>query len=52
MTLLGKSHHGRSEAEDTLTIISHGVESSIAGGRGDETDGREEAAKAPFVMFP
>jgi len=35
------SCHGRggSEAEDTLTMISHGVEISIAGGGGDEKDG-------------
>jgi len=29
---------GRSEAEDTLTMISHGVEISIAGGGADEKD--------------
>jgi len=38
VTLLGKSHQGRSEAEDTLTMISHGVEISIAGGGADEKD--------------
>jgi len=27
---LGRSHPGRSEAEDTLTITSHGVEIPIA----------------------
>jgi len=32
---------GRSEAEDTLTMISHGVEISIAGGGVDEKDGRK-----------
>ena len=30
---------GRSEAEGTLTMISHGVEISIAGGGADEKDG-------------
>ena len=39
VTLLGRSHPGRSEAEDTLTMISHGVEISIAGGGADEQDG-------------
>jgi len=29
---------GRSEAENTLTMISHGVEISIAGGGADEKD--------------
>jgi len=29
---------GRSEAEDTLAIISHGVEISIAGGAADKKD--------------
>jgi len=29
---------GRSEAEDTFTMISHGVEISIAGGGADEKD--------------
>jgi len=34
------SGHGwvRQEAEETLTIISHGVEISIAGGGADEKD--------------
>jgi len=39
VTLLGRCHRGRSEAKDTLTMISHGVESSIAGGGADEKDG-------------
>jgi len=34
VTLLGRSHQGRPEAEDTLTMISHGVEILIAGGGG------------------
>jgi len=38
MILLGRSHPGRTEAEDTLTIISHGVAISIAGGRVDQKD--------------
>ena len=38
VTLLGRSYRGRSEAEDTLTMISHGVEISIAGGGADEKD--------------
>jgi len=29
---------GRSEAEDTLTMISHGVEISITGGGAEEKD--------------
>jgi len=36
--LLGRSHQGRAEAVDTLTMISHGVEISIAGGGADEKD--------------
>ena len=36
--LLGRSHQGRAEAADTLTMISHGVEISIAGGGADEKD--------------
>jgi len=36
--LLGSSHQGRPEAEDTLTMISHGVEISISGGGDDEKD--------------
>ena len=39
MALLGRSHQGSPEAEDTLTMISHGVEISIAGGGADEKDG-------------
>ena len=40
MILLGRSHQGRPEAEDTLTMISHGVEISIAGGGADEKDAK------------
>jgi len=32
---------GRSGAEDTLTMISHGVEISIAGGGADEKEARK-----------
>ena len=39
VALLGRSHQGSPEAEDTLTMISHGVEISIAGGGADEKDG-------------
>jgi len=40
VALLRTSHRGRPEAEDTLTMISHGVEISIAGGGADEKDER------------
>jgi len=36
--LLVRSHQGRAEAGNTLTMISHGVEISIAGGGADEKD--------------
>ena len=38
MMLLGRSHHRRPEAGNTLTIISHGVEISLAGGGADMMD--------------
>jgi len=38
MTHLGRTHQGRSEVEDTLTMIPHGVEISIAGAGADEKD--------------
>jgi len=41
MLLLGRSHRERAEAEGTLTMISHGVEISMAGGGADEKDGRK-----------
>jgi len=41
VVLLGRSYQGRPEAEDTLTMISHGVEISIGGGGPDEKDGRK-----------
>jgi len=49
VTFLGRSQQGRSEAEDTLTIISHGVEISIAGGGADEKDERKYGAKPPYI---
>jgi len=39
--LLGRSHLGRAAAVDTLTMIPHGVEISIAGGGADEKDARK-----------
>jgi len=45
--LLGRSHQGRAEAGDTLTMISHGVEISIAGGGADEKD-EEIGGRAPL----
>ena len=41
VTLLGRNHQGRPEAEATLMMISHGVEISIAGGGADEKDERK-----------
>jgi len=46
--LLGRSHQGRAEAVDTLTMISHGVEISIAGGGADEKD---ERWRGLFYLF-
>jgi len=40
---------GRSEAEDTPTMISHGVEISIAGGGADEKDVKEIRGGVPFI---
>jgi len=37
--LLDRSHQGRPEADDTLTMISQGIRISIAGGGVDEKDG-------------
>jgi len=42
LTLLGRGHQGRSEAEDTLTMISHGAEISIAGGGADKKDEKKK----------
>ena len=38
MMLLGRSHQGTSQAEDTPTMISRGVEISIARGEADKKD--------------
>jgi len=46
--LLGRSHQGRAAAVDTLTMISHGVEISIAGGGADEKD-EESRLIVPLV---
>jgi len=40
MALLGRSHQGRPEVGDTLMMVSHGVEISIAGGGANEKDER------------
>jgi len=48
VALLGRSHRGSPEAEDTLTMISHSVEISIAGGGADEKDGAREGS---FFFF-
>jgi len=48
MILLGRSHQGRPEAAGTLTMISHGVEISIAGGGADQRDARQYEA---FWLF-
>jgi len=47
--LLGRSERGRPEAKDTLTMISRGVEISIAGGGADEKDGHEK--RGFFSLF-
>jgi len=51
LTLVGRSHQGRSEAEDTLTTISLGVEISIPGGGADEKDGAREGSCFFFLFF-
>ena len=48
---LGRSHQGRAAAVDTLTIISHGVEISIAGGGADEQDEGSEGSFFFFFLF-
>jgi len=47
VALLGRSHQECPEAEDTHTMISHGVEISIAGGGADEKD----EGKTGFFFF-
>jgi len=49
VVLLGRSHQGRPEAEDTLTMNSHGVEISIAGGGADEKDDILSVAHWAFI---
>ena len=48
MALLGRTHQGSPEAEDTVTMISHGVEISIAGGGADQKD---EGSEGSFFSF-
>ena len=45
VVLPGRSHQGRPEAGDTPTMISHGVEISIAGGGADEKDGEMKGSE-------
>jgi len=45
---LGGSNQGRPEGDDTLTMISHGVEISIAAGEADEKD---EGHRGLFLFF-
>jgi len=47
--LLGRSHQGRAAAVDTLTMISHGVEISIAGGGADEKDEGNRGRSLPYI---
>ena len=49
--LLGRSHQGRAAAVDTLTMISHGVEISIAGGGADEKDERGRGRRGLYIDF-
>ena len=51
VALLGRSHQGSPEAEDTLTMISDGVEISIAGSGADEKDGRNLGASFFFFVL-
>jgi len=48
VVLIGRSHQGKPEAENTLTMISHGVEISIAGGGADE---KHEGNRGLFFFF-
>ena len=48
--LLGRSHQERVEAVDTLTMISHGVEISIARGGADEKDEQILVKQYPYVL--
>jgi len=51
VTLLGRSHQGRPEAKDTLTMISHALEISIAEGGADEKDKRGRGLSFSFFFF-
>ena len=51
VTLLGRSHQGSPEAEDTLTMISNGVEISIAGGGADEKDVKEFGLRVLYISI-
>jgi len=51
VVLLDRSHQGSPEAEDSLTMISHGVEISIAGGGADEKDERGRGLFFFFFFF-
>jgi len=51
VALLGRSHQGSPEAEDTFTMISHGFEISIAGGGADEKDEWSEGFFFFFFFF-
>ena len=48
VVLLGRSHQGRPEAEDTLMMITLGDEISIAGGGADE---KQEENRGLFFSF-
>ena len=48
MIFLGRSHQERYEAEDTLTMISDGVEIPIAGGGVHEND---QGNRGLFLFF-
>jgi len=50
VTLLGQSHQGRPEGEDTPTMISQGIEISIDGGGADEKDEGSEGSFS-FLFF-
>jgi len=49
VALLGRSHQGSPEAEDTLTMIPHGVEISIAGGGAEGKDGTDQKLFAGYI---
>jgi len=51
VALLGRSHRGSPEVEDTHKMISHDVEISIAGGGADEKDGEREGSFLFYFIF-